>query len=104
MLLTCSMIARPKVASPARLSSSVRSGTVTTIPPAMAADTNTMARKSSPLPMKTDEKSWSSVSLKRSRTTPMNHRKAMPAKGTRDNPIVRRVAAPLWSQSADDES
>ena len=49
----------------------------------VAAPTNSMARKSSPLPMKTVEKSRSSTSPSCSRTTPMNHRKAIPANGTR---------------------
>ena len=43
--------------------------------------TNIIARKSSPLPMNTVEKNLSSKLPKPSRTTPMNHRKAIPANG-----------------------
>jgi len=48
----------------------------------MAAEANIMARKSRPLPKNTVEKNWSSMSPRRERTTPTNHRKAIPAKGT----------------------
>ena len=41
-----------------------------------------MATKSRPLPRKTVAKNLSSRAPMRSRTTPMNHRKAMPVNGT----------------------
>src|SRR5208282_4474598 len=53
------------------------------IPPATAAEANSMARNKSPLPRKTVAKKRSSSSPRRSRSTPMNHQKAMPANGTR---------------------
>src|SRR4029077_7318061 len=53
------------------------------IPPATAAEAKSMARNRSPLPRKTVAKKRSSSSPNRSRTTPMNHKKAMPANGTR---------------------
>jgi hypothetical protein len=43
----------------------------------------TIARNSSPLPVYTVEKNRSSLSPVRSRITPMNQRKAMPANGTK---------------------
>ena len=49
----------------------------------MAVDAKSMAMKRSPLPRKTVAKNRSSRSPIRSRMTPMNHRKAMPAKGSR---------------------
>lgn len=52
---------------------------------------NSMARKRSPLPMNTVETSRSSTSPSCSRTTPINHKKAMPANGTR--PILSRISA-----------
>ena len=52
-------------------------------PPAKAAAANSMATNSSPLPRNTEAKNRSSRCPIRSRTTPMNHKKAMPAKGTR---------------------
>ena len=57
MLLTWSMTARPKVVTSLRLCTSLISGAVATIPPASAAETNTIARNSRPLPMKTEENS-----------------------------------------------
>ncbi len=48
-----------------------------------AAPAQYIATNSSPLPRKTVLKSWSSRSPIRARTTPMNHRKAIPAKGAR---------------------
>ena len=56
------------------------------------APVKSMARKSRPLPRKTVENSRSSTSPSWSRTTPMNHRKAMPAKGTRWR--LNRIRAP----------
>jgi hypothetical protein len=53
------------------------------IPPTTAAEANRMARNRSPLPRKTVAKKRSSSSPSRSRSTPMNHKKAMPANGTR---------------------
>ena len=53
------------------------------IPPATAAEANSMARNKSPLPRNTVAKKRSSKSPRRSRSTAMNHKKAMPAKGTR---------------------
>ena len=51
---------------------------------AVTAPWNSMARKSSPLPRNTVENSRSSITTPTcSRTTPMNHKKAMPANGTR---------------------
>ena len=54
-----------------------------TIAPAVAAPAKTMARNSSPLPMNTVEKNWSSNLPRRSLATAMNQRKARPANGTR---------------------
>jgi hypothetical protein len=48
------------------------------IPPATAAEANSMARNKSPLPRKTVAKKRSSSSPNRSRSTPMNHKKAKP--------------------------
>src|SRR3974390_665235 len=53
------------------------------IAPITAADENSIARNSSALPRKTAAKTRSSRSWSLSRSTPMNHRKAMPAKGIR---------------------
>ena len=53
------------------------------IPPAMAAPTNNMATNSRPLPRNTVAKKRSSRSPIRSLSTPMNHRNAIPANGTR---------------------
>ena len=47
-----------------------------------------MSRNSSPLPRKTVENNRSSTGPSRSRTTPMNHRKAIPANGTRCRPTL----------------
>src|SRR5208283_3045569 len=58
-------------------------------PPAKAAPTNSMATNSRPLPRKTDAKNRSSRRPIRSRTTPMNHKKAIPANGTRSNAIAK---------------
>ncbi len=52
-------------------------------PPAMAAEANNMARNKSPLPRNTVAKKRSSFSPSLSRTTPMNHKKAIPANGSR---------------------
>ena len=49
---------------------------------AMTAPVNNIARKSRPLPRNTVENNRSSTSPSCSRTTPMNQRKAIPAKGT----------------------
>jgi hypothetical protein len=49
----------------------------------MAAAVKTMARNKSPLPKNTVEKKRSSLWPSRSRSTPMNHRKATPSNGTR---------------------
>src|SRR5271165_3826160 len=53
------------------------------IPPATAAEANSIARNTRPLPRKTVAKNRSSSSPRRSRNTAINHRKAMPANGTR---------------------
>jgi hypothetical protein len=53
------------------------------IPPATVADAKSMAGNKSPLPRNTVAKKRSSRSPNRSRSTPMNHKKAMPANGTR---------------------
>jgi len=52
-------------------------------PPATAAELNSMARNKSPLPRKTVAMKRSSFAPRRSRTTPTNHKKAMPENGTR---------------------
>jgi hypothetical protein len=44
---------------------------------------NYKARKRRPLPRKTVAKNWSSSSPRRSRNTPINHKNAMPANGTK---------------------
>ena len=46
-----------------------------------------MARNSSPLPRNTVAKNWSSCIPIRSRSTPINHRKLIPAKGNRSRAI-----------------
>ena len=51
--------------------------------PASAAAANSIARNNRPLPKKTVAKNRSSCSPRRSRNTPMNHRKAIPANGTK---------------------
>ena len=68
-------------------------------PPAKAAATNSMATNSSPLPRNTEAKNRSSRCPIRSRTTPMNHKKAIPAKGTRFSAMTtarraRRICQP----------
>jgi len=57
-------------------------------PPASAADTKSMATNSSPLPRNIDAKNLSSCWPIRSRKTPMNHKNAMPANGTRLSAIT----------------
>jgi hypothetical protein len=52
-------------------------------PPPTAAATNSMATNSRPLPRNTVAKKRSSRSPIRSRSTPTNHRNAIPANGTR---------------------
>src|SRR5215469_8343779 len=52
-------------------------------PPANAADVKTIAIYNNPLPRKTVAKKRSSSEPKRLRTTAMNHRKAIPANGSR---------------------
>ena len=64
------------------------------MPPATGAEANNLARKSSPLPRKTLAKNLSSYSRRRSRTTPMNQRKAMPAKGSRLSATWTGLASP----------
>ena len=56
---------------------------VLTRPAAVAPDTKNMAMNSSPLPRNTVAKKRSSPCPMRSRSTPMNHRNAMPANGSR---------------------
>jgi len=57
-------------------------------PPATAAPTNSMATNSRPLPKNTVAKNRSSRSPIRSRTTPTNHKKAIPANGMRFSAIA----------------
>ena len=52
-------------------------------PPAIAAATKSMATNNRPLPRNTVAKKRSSRSPIRSLSTPMNHRNAIPANGTR---------------------
>src|SRR6516164_825446 len=51
--------------------------------PATAAAANSIAKNNNPLPKNTVAKNLSSRSPRRSRKTPMNHRNAIPANGTR---------------------
>src|SRR5947208_2104344 len=51
--------------------------------PATPAATKVSPRYNKPLPKKIVENNWSSSSARRSRTTPMNHRKAIPANGNK---------------------
>src|SRR6516162_375616 len=51
--------------------------------PATAAAANSIPKNSRPLPKNTVAKNLSSLAPKRSRSTPMNHRNAIPANGTR---------------------
>src|SRR6266700_1536333 len=51
--------------------------------PATPAATKVSQRYNKPLPKKIVENNWSSSSARRSRTTPMNHRKAIPANGNK---------------------
>ena len=62
---------------------------------------NSIAKNSSPLPKKTVENSRSSTLPSCSRTTPMNHKKAIPANGTRWrlNRMRLRRCASVWSAS-----
>src|SRR6516165_10624753 len=53
------------------------------IPPTAAAAVNSMLRNSNPLPRKTVAKNRSSSAPKRSRSTPINQRNAIPANGTK---------------------
>src|SRR6516165_5614224 len=57
----------------------------------MAPAANSIARNSRPLPRNTVAKNWSSRLPKRSRKTPMNHKKASPANGTRFNATATRL-------------
>src|SRR5580692_10817848 len=73
------------------------------IPPSMPAATKNMPTNSRPLPMKIVAKKRSSCRPTRSLITPMNHRKAIPANGTRfiaTSTVVRRAGscsqAPAW--------
>src|SRR6516165_5702467 len=66
----------------------------------MAPAANSIARNSRPLPKNTVAKNRSSRLPKRSRKTPMNHRKASPANGTRFNAMATRLELVL-SQSPD---
>src|SRR6478752_9757677 len=79
------------------------------IPPATAAEAKNMARNKSPLPKKTVAKKRSSSSPSRSRKTPMNHKNAMPAKGTKFSatatvPELVFSQAPVSNGSARTES
>ncbi len=65
-------------------------------PPATAAATNSMPTNSRPLPRKTVAKKRSSRPPIRSRSTPMNQRKAIPANGTRFSAIVTAVRCADW--------
>ena len=51
---------------------------------------NIIARNSSPLPKNTDKKNLSSNLPNPSRTTPMNHRNAIPANGINTDAILTR--------------
>ena len=64
----------------------------------VTAPTNSIARKSSPLPRKTVEKSRSSTSPICSRMTPMNQRKAMPTKGTKL--MLSRMRERFWESDS----
>jgi hypothetical protein len=59
-----------------------------TTAPITAAAANSIARNNKALPKKTVAKKRSSRCPSRSRSTPINHRKATPANGTRFNAIV----------------
>ena len=63
-------------------------------PPATAAATNSMATNNRPLPRNTVAKNRSSRSPIRSRSTPMNQRKAMPANGMRFSAIATAARRP----------
>ena len=65
----------------------------TSSPAATAPVQNSIATNSSPLPRNTVAKKRSSFSPMRSRTTPMNHRKAIPANGNRLRAIDDRAPA-----------
>src|SRR5258705_4435610 len=67
-------------------------------PPATAAEANSIARKKSPLPRKTVAKKRSSIPPRRPRSTPMNHKKAIPANGTRFSARAT-VLDPVLSQA-----
>ena len=65
---------------------------VASSPAATAVATNIIARNKIPLPRNTDAKKRSSYRPNPSRTTPMNHRKLMPANGI----SFAAVAIPPW--------
>src|SRR5258708_19384868 len=76
--------------------------------PINAAAANSIARNNKPLPKNTVAKKRSSSWPSRSRSTPMNHRKATPANGTRFNataivPVSVVSHAPASSGSAANE-
>ena len=71
--------------------SSERSPAVSTRAPETAAATKSIAMKSRPLPRNTVAKKRSSASPTRSRTTPMNHRNAIPANGTSASATTHRL-------------
>ena len=60
-----------------------------------AEEAKVTARNRSPLPRKTVVKKRSSFAPMRSRSTPMNHRKAIPAKGSRLR--ASRIECALWA-------
>lgn len=62
--------------------------------PAAAEAPNRQATKTRPLPRKTVETNRSSASPACSRRAPMNHRKAMPAKGTSSSAVVTASRCP----------
>src|SRR6266516_2497070 len=63
-------------------------------PPETAAATKSMPTNNRPLPRNTVAKNRSSRSPIRSRSTPMNHKKAMPANGTRFSAITTAARRP----------
>jgi hypothetical protein len=68
--------------------------------PARDAAVKMLARNSSELPKNTVEKNRSSWAPRRSRSTPMNQRKATPANGTRFNASITVLVLPV-SQTPD---
>src|SRR3977135_1701983 len=63
-------------------------------PPVAAEEAKVIARNRRPRPRNTVAKKRSSCPPIRSRSTPMNHRKAIPAKGSR--PRASRIDFALW--------